>query len=296
MAKGLRPLTLTQKRMLVGYTFVVPFVIGFVLFFLYPFVQSILFSLSDLEITRTGFRLHSVGLANYTKALFVHPTFNRVFVETITKTAVDVPLILVFSLFTAVLLSQNFRGRLVARLVFFLPVIVSADAVLRMAQLDYLHQMMSEPIEGVFSGPLREFFMQMRLPESLLDYVVRAVDRIEHIVNASGIQILVFLAGLRSIPSSYYEASTIEGATGWENMCKITLPLLSPLILTNIVYTIVDSFTAADNALVTLIEDTAFVGMGYGVSNAMSWLYFMCVALLLAVVGGLISRKVFYMG
>src|SRR5690606_18379555 len=114
------------------------------------------------------------------------------------------------------------------------------------------------------------------------------------IINASGVQILIFLAGFQSIPSSIYEAADVEGATAWEKFWLITFPSLSPLILTNLVYTIIDSLTSVQNRLLLLIEDVSFTGAGFGVAMAMSMLYFLFIAVLLMIVYAIVSKFVFY--
>lgn len=292
---------LDTKRELNGWIFVAPFVIGFVLFFLYPLYQSILFSFSRLEITPGGFQLHSVGWQNYSKLLFENIKFRRVFVSTMVQTLSDLPLILIFSFFAANLLNQKFRGRFLARVIFFLPVIIGAQTVMQIQSGDFISGMMRSANlaqdAGLFSGlHLEEYLYQMKLPLKFTDYIMTAVNHLPAIINSSGIQILIFLAALQSIPSSLYEAAKMEGATAWEYFWKITFPLISPMMLTNIVYTLVDSFTAHDNELVKLIRDTAWSGggAGYGVSVAMSWFYFTSIALLLLIILGVLSRSVFY--
>lgn len=166
-----------------------------------------------------------------------------------------------------------------------------------MEQADYiLGQLRSSVVEsGVLSGAvLRQFLYELRIPETSLDYVISAVDRIPEIVRASGVQILIFLAGLQSIPRSLYEAADVEGFTSWECFWLITLPMLSPLILTNAVYTIIDSFTTPANPLVKLVRDTAFGGGGFGLSSAMGVLYFLSIAVILLLAGAVISKYVFY--
>ncbi len=289
---------LKTKQNFWGYFFIFPLIIGFILFFVYPFIQSILFSLSELELTPIGFRLNYRGLTNYRFVFYVHGSFTRVMIGTIYDMLRNVPLIVAFAFFAAMLLNQKFKGRLLARTIFFLPVIMSAGVVLSMEQGDVAMQMVAaEAADGEFAGVadiLIPFLEELRMPEVLINYVLYAIDYIPEIIRASGVQILVFLAGLQSIPSSLYEASKVEGATSWENFWLITLPLLSPLILTNIVYTVIDYFTNPTNELIQLIEQTKFGGAGFGVSAAMAWIYFIFIAVFLAVVVGLISRKVFY--
>ncbi|HQD71762.1 MAG TPA: sugar ABC transporter permease [Limnochordia bacterium] len=294
-------LRLNTKRELNGWIFVAPFVIWFILFFLYPLYQSILFSFSELEITPGGFKLHPVGWQNYYKLLFENVKFRQVFVNTMIQTLSDLPLILIFSFFAANLLNQQFRGRFLARVIFFLPVIIGAQTVMQIQSGDFISGMMRSANlaqdAGLFSGlRLEEYLYQMKLPLKFTDYIMTAVNHLPAIINASGIQILIFLAALQSIPSSLYEAAKMEGATAWEYFWKITFPLISPMMLTNIVYTLVDSFTAHDNALVKLIRDTAWSGggAGYGVSVAMSWFYFASIAFILIIILSVLSRSVFY--
>ena len=291
-------LNLEQKKKIGGYYFSLPFIIGFSLFFLYPFIQSIIFSLSELKIGAEGFSLDFVAFNNYKEALFVLPKFNRVFIETISRTLVDIPLILGFSFFAAILINQDFKGRTLVRVIFFLPVILSAGVVMNIEQTDYVTSIMGEATQettGMFSATtLQAFFMDMMLPEQFLQFIIDSVNYIPDIIRSSGIQIFIFLAGLQSIPSSLYEAADVEGATGWENFWLITFPMMGPIILVNIVYTVVASFTAADNALLELIRQTSFGGHGYGIGTAMAWIYFATIGIFLLIVLGVISRWVFY--
>lgn len=277
--------------------FALPFVIGFCAFFLYPLVQSVVFSLNDMEILPSGYALSFTGLANYRDALFRHDTYVRTFTETISAMLINVPLILMFSFFIATLLNQEFKGRLIARVVFFLPVILSSGVVLTWERTDFMMvALQSAEGEGtLMNNPeILSFLYDLALPMELVDYIVAALNRLPDIIRSSGVQILIFLAGLQSIPSALYEASSIEGATSWESFWKITFPMMSPLILTNVVYTVVYTLTTADNPLIGMIRDTAFGGMGFGVSSAMSWMYFLSIFVILAIAVGVLSRWVFY--
>ena len=294
---GIFKFTLKQKINIYGYLFTLPFIIGFIFFFLYPVIQSIVFSFSRLIITREGYRLEFIAWQNYNFALFINPEYIRTLGETVGGMINNVVAITIFSLFAAVLLNQQFRGRMLARAIFFLPVIMGSGVVLMMEQGNYSMQLLreSQAASGIFSRDiLAGLLMQIRLPQGMLVYVIDILFNITRIINRSAIQILIFLAGLQSIPPSLYEAARVEGATGWESFWKITFPLLSPLILTNVVYTVVDFFTSPENQLVQLIRREAFGGAGYGVSTAMSFIYFITVSLILIIVISLISRTVFY--
>lgn len=301
-SRSRKRLSLRGREAISGYLFTLPFVIGFILMFLYPFLQSILFSVSELQITADGYNLLWVGLGNYKNALFVNAEYPRLLFETGVAMFRDVPLILIFSFFAAILLNQKFKGRLLARVIFFLPVILGADIILRMESADYMSFFLDaglaeEAAATTFfnRSQIVTLLMYLKLPEGMLTYIISGSEQIAEIIRSSGIQILIFLAGLQSISPSLYEVAKIEGATGWESFWMVTLPLLSPLIVTNIVYSIVDFFTSPSNELVNFIQDNTFGGAGYGVSMAMSWLYFVLVGLFLLVTVGLISRKVVYM-
>jgi len=296
--KRLFGLSLAQKKAIVGVIFVMPFLIGFALFFLYPFIQAIQFSLSELQITPSGFTLTPVGWENYRRALFVNTAYVPRLTDVVLRMFTEVPMIVAFSFFAAVLINQKFKGRLLARIIFFLPVILSSGIVLQIEQWDTMHYLLSTGADtsagGFFGTQTQELLMQLNIPEVFANYVVNAVDRIPSIIKSSGIQIVIFLAGLQSISPSLYEASQIEGASGWENFWTITLPMVSPLVLTNVIYTIIDSFTSVENSLVMMLQEGAFTTLGFGQSSAMSIMYFGVIIGILLIVGLILSRLVFY--
>ncbi len=287
-------LGLKKKQGLMGYVFVFPFALGFGLFFISPFVQAIIFSLNELRITETGFDLKFVGMQNFYHALFVDAVFRRALVEVTLQMFADIPLILIFSFFAANLLNQRFKGRMFARVIFFLPVIFAAEAVLMVTGADYMQQVANPAAREVFNViRFGDFLMDLRLPERFVGYILHAINHLPTIIRSSGIQILIFLAALQSIPRSLYEAADIEGATGWENFWMITFPMITPLFLVNIIFTIINFFTTPANPLVGLIRSAAWGGAGYGVSVAMAWLYFSIIAVMMGV-AYLITRKMVY--
>jgi ABC-type sugar transport system permease subunit len=132
----------------------------------------------------------------------------------------------------------------------------------------------------------------MKVGQELVSYVVTIINDIYGIVNRSGVQMLIFLAGLQSISPAIYEACKIDGATGWETFWKITFPMISPMILVNTIYTVIDSFTSADNSVMTYIAnhyDKSTVQ-----SSAMAWIYFVIVILIVLVVTGIVGAYTFY--
>lgn len=294
--------SLTGKEALAGILFILPFLIGFIGIFIPMIMESILFSLSNMEVTKTGYILHPAkngGWEHYIRALTIDPEFNQKLLKSIVEMVIRVPLVIIFSFFAANLLNQNFAGRAIARSIFFFPVILTSGVVLGLENSDLLVQTLSA---SEMTADETQSFLNVavflkdytNLPVDIIAFLSEAVNGIYDIVIASGVQILIFLAGLQSISPSLYEASSMEGATAWENFWKITFPMISPIILVNSVYTIIDLFTNEANEMMQDIKTAIFTDIKYGYGSAMAWIYFICIAFILLVVGGLISRKVFY--
>lgn len=286
-----------------GLLFVLPFLIGFFFVFLPLIVESLRYSFSDMQVTTEGYVLSLTsdhGFGNYIKALAIDPDFNLQLLTNLGQMIVQIPLVLIFSFFAANLLNQKFHGRTVARSILFLPVIISSGVIVALESSDLLVNTLNTTTElggselASFlnvSGFLLEY---TSLPLTVIDMLSSAVNGLYDIVIVSGVQILIFLAGLQSISPSLYEASGMEGATQWESFWKITFPMISPLILVNSVYTVIDLFTNEKNEMMAEIKRTIFTEVNYGYGSAMAWIYFICIAVILIIVGGLISRHVFY--
>lgn len=306
MAKGKKKkkLTLTQKRAVSGYLFILPFIIGFCAFYIRCLFMTFQFSFSELEVAvGGGYNLTFVGFENFIYAFNGHATFKQVLITSMGNMLIDVPLIIFFSLFMAMLLNRNFKGRSVVRAIFFLPVILGSGAI--NDTLEMARSMMSGGLgsasaeitaaatsSGVSIDYYIGMFTSLGLPEDLISYVSGAVDRISDIVNSSGVQIVLFIAALQSIPGSLYEVARIEGATAYETFWKVTFPMVMPHIITNFVYTVVDKF--ADSDVVTLAYNTAFSQYNYGLSSVMSIVSTAVTCLILFVVVKLISKHTFY--
>ncbi|MGN0142199.1 MAG: carbohydrate ABC transporter permease [Roseburia sp.] len=301
--KGKWRLSLTGKDAVSGLLFILPFLIGFFFIFLPLIAESLQFSFSDMQVTSDGYvltRTSDHGFGNYIKAFAIDPDFNLMLLGSIGQILVQVPLVLIFSFFAANLLNQKFWGRTAARSIMFLPVIISSGVIIALESSDLLVSTMNDTTD--LSGSelasalnVMEFLTEYTaLPAAVITLLSTAVCGLYDIVIASGVQILIFLAGLQSISPSLYEASSMEGATQWENFWKITFPMISPLILVNSVYTVIDLFTNENNQMMTEIKNTIFSEIDYGYGSAMAWIYFVCIVLLLAVVGGFISKHVFY--
>ena len=298
--------SLDRKKARAGWVFVLPFVIGFVLVYLPIIWNSIYMSFHSLHIvTGGGFTLEFVGLENYQKALFEDPGFVQTLVTGLGELAFDIPAILIFSLFMAVLLNQKMAGRAVFRAIFFIPVILSTGIMEAIEGQNILGTMMegTESIDGsqtsaanqiVSVMDIERLFSSMKMGKELVTVVVSIVNQIYDIVNRSGVQMLIFLAGLQSISPAIYEACRIDGCTAWETFWKITFPMISPMILVNGVYTIIDSFTTNSNSVMAYINSVYQGSEGQVLSSAMAWMYFLIVMAILAAAVGIFSAFVFY--
>ena len=300
--------SLDKRKARGGWLFVLPFVIGFVLIYLPIVLDSIKYSFHQIKLLggAAGYELVPVGWANYRNALFVNPDFVKTLFTGLQTLAFDIPMILIFSLFMAVLLNQKMVGRAAFRAILFLPVILSTGIMETIEQQNIIGDYMGET-SGIDDGSgesaaadivssldIERMFSGMAVGTGLVEYVASAINNIYDIVNRSGVQILIFLAGLQSISPAIYESVQIDGATSWETFWKITFPMISPMILVNAVYTIIDSFTTNSNAVMTFIARTYSQVNGDVVSSAMAWMYFLIVILILAAVAGVISAFVFY--
>jgi ABC-type sugar transport system permease subunit len=280
-----------------GFVYVLPWLLGFLFFFFVPLLTSLRYSFSSVAANANGITVEFVGFKNFVEALTVNTSFNRTLTNSIENMVVNVPLIVIFSLFLAVLLNQKFVGRTAARAIFFLPVILASGIILSLESTS-LVQAVNEANAGgkvvntLSSFELQDMMLNAGVSEGIVNYLSDAVNRIYQIVSQSGVQILIFLAGIQTISPQLYEAAKMEGATGYEAFWKITFPMVSPLILVNVVYTIVDSFSM--NEMTDLIRDTGFKNFNFGLSSAMAWIYFLAVALILLLSTYTISKKVFY--
>lgn len=307
--------SLDAKKSRAGWLFVLPFVIGFVLLYVPMLFQSVQFSFSEINILTNqgggggGYELEFVGWENYSKALFNDANFVRVLTSSLKQLVLDVPAIVIFSLFMAIVLNQKMVGRAVFRAIFFIPVILTTGLIDQIDQSNAVMTYMnsggidtgaSDALNGgtdiISALDVTSLLGNMAVGTELVEYVVDVVNNIFNIVNRSGVQMLIFLAGLQSISPAIYESCTMDGATGWETFWKITFPMISPMILVNTIYTVIDSFTSKSNEVMTYIN-RIYEGTTRDarvLSSAMSWIYFLVVLVLIAAVAGIISLFVFY--
>ncbi len=305
--KARKIVSLDKKKARSGWLFVLPFVLGFLIIYLPVIIDSIKYSFCEIKILQGGgYKLNFVGFQNYQEALFGDPNFVQVLISGLRQLLFDIPAIVIFSLFMAVLLNKKMFGRAAFRAIFFIPVILSTGLMANIEAANIIGTYMSQG-GGVDTGAsqsaaaqivnladLTWLFRNMQVGTELLDYVVGIVNNIYNIINRSGVQMLIFLAGLQSISPAIYESCSIDGATAWETFWKITFPMISPMILVNTIYTVIDSFTSESNTIMAYIDSVYSKAGGNVVSSAMSWIYFLIVILLIALASAVLSAYIFY--
>lgn len=300
---GKKPIGLTRTRAIYGYLFILPFILGFILFMIKPLYQSFMMSLSDVEISKEGFKSTLNHFGNYKRAFLVDPEFNRMLVESVTTMLSRSLATIVFSFFVAMLLNQEFKGRALARSIFFLAVILSSGVLVGLEYNNTLMQELKATIEEYGDGNTVTQVLEDILvsnaggvtgpSEKLFKTLFEIIDSIYDVAMASGIQIIIFISGLQNISNSMYEAADMEGCTSWEKLWKITVPMLSPLMLVCWIYTIVDFFMKTDNKIMEKINTQMVAQLNYGYSSALAWIYFAVCMVMIGLTSFIISKVVY---
>lgn len=261
-------------------------------------------SFNELSLKSGALEYSFLGIKNYKYAFTGDEKFIPYLSECLLDLVIDVPLILICSFFFSLILNQTFKGNTLMKVVFFLPVILG-NGVFALYQTELLDiqgmsvemiQAESESMLGGFTtSGLIEFMREAGLPDEVLGYLTIPIDRIYTLMSKSGVQTFIFLSGLKAVPSSLYESAHVEGCSAWDSFWKITLPMVSPMIIVNVVYTIVDSFAAEDNTLLKYIYETGFKNTNFGLSSAMAWIFFIILGVVVAVVLWLVSKRIVYL-
>jgi len=295
--KKKRGISYESKQSFVGFMFVLPWFIGFLMFFFVPAIKSIQFSFSDVKIFE-DYATEWNNFYNYTHIFLRNAKFLQNLSKTFGDLAVNVPILLVFSLFVAVLLNRKFIGRGIARAVFFLPVIVTTGVVMTAfnGASDSSKVFEGDVSNGILFTTMNStaILTELGLPAEITNYMIQISDRIFDVVWDSGIQIILFLAALQGISPALYEASDVEGATAWEKFWLITFPNVSPIILVNVVYTIVDTFSDPSNPVLSMVDNLITTSFDYGTAAAMTWVYFIIVLAIIGLVFLVCKKLIFY--
>ncbi len=278
---------LQKRKVLVGYSFIAPWLIGISIFFLFPVVFSLLFSFSEI-INPATFNIKLVGFENYINAFVLDAKFLPLFLQSVGDTVINLVLILFFSFFVAIAINRKIRFRSFFRVVFFLPVILGTGFI--------LEQILGENLQEQSINVVRELLFTdevvRSLPAEFLEMVQELLNRITVVLWNSGVQILLFLTGLQGVSPSIYEAARVDAAGEWEQFWLITLPLMAPMILLTIVFTIVSNFTNSSNKVLSYILESAFEKNNLELSSAMGWVYFLFIILFVGIVFVLLRKPI----
>lgn len=288
-----------KKKGLYGYGFIALWFVGALMFFIIPVLKSFYYSFNDVT-PETGYLLTKwAGIANYKRAFMTDPTFRQYLVDALKDMAFNLPVIIIFSMFVAIIINQKFRGRTFARAVFFLPVIIATGPVYAIitGNLETSGNSSAEQFSTMFEtdmvDQLLEFVGIYGFGSTFTEMLTELTSDILNLVWKCGIQIIIFLSSLQGIPTSAKEAAAIEGATSWEFFWKITLPYVSPMILVNIVYTVIDAFTDPTNEVMARVLEVQS-DWQYGYSAAMAWSYFGIILVALGIIFAIMKNLVWY--
>ena len=292
-----RPLSYETKKRYYAYGFIALWLVGLVFYFFRPLIAMLRYTVSDIEFTETGYRLVNVGFREFDRALRTDNKFVQQLVGSIGTMLYQVPIILFFSLAVALLLNRPFRGRTVARAVFFIPVIVTSGAVLSVLSgsgTSGENSLLQTQTNNMFSVTgSSEILYELGLPQQVTELLVDTANDIFGLSWRSGVQILILLAALQTVAPQLYEAARVEGATGWDTFWKLTVPSISPMLLLCLVYSVIDSFVDNDNVLIRYIR--SYMGqLDVEYSSTMVLLYSVVVFAIVGLVFLLTRRLVFY--
>lgn len=285
-----------REKFIWSLIFLAPWIIGFLTLFLVPLVRGFMYSFFTLD-QDGGLVTTFNGLGNYVFALNEHVRGNSSFRVELINTTVDalinIPVLLIFSLFIAVMLNMEFRGRAFVRAVFFIPVILNSAAVTSALSGggDLITSLLEEQgIGQVFD--LEFYLIEAGVMPWLVSFIVGLIGRIYDILSLAGVPILLFLASIQSVPKHLYEAAKIEGATSYEMFWLITLPNVSPHIVTVTIFALVDTFLTSSVSMIISEQFAKADNWGYGA--AMSWIYVGTIIVLLLILA--LIAKIFNIG
>ena len=298
MSKTKKQKNLAKRRAVSGYLFIMPFILGFLFFMVKPFFQSLYMSFCKVDISAQGVAYTFSGLENYKRALLIDPEFNQMLTDEVWRMLINSISTIIFSLFVALMLNRKFKGRAFVRAVFFLPVIFSSGIIVGLDANNAVLSSMAQSAEAgtgnSVTAVLEQILTSADIGSGFMDTIFEVVNRVYDIAIASGIQIIIFLSALQTIPQSMYEAAEIEGCTKWESLWKITLPMISSMFLVNWIYTIIDFFTKTDNQIMEKIRIQISTYMAFDFGSALAWIYFAVVMVMIGVSALIITRVVYY--
>lgn len=294
--KKWRSIPYEKQQRIWGYIFCFPWIVGFIVFFFLPFSTTLWWSLNTVKPDKGKLLITWAGFSNYTSLFknYVDTTslvFSEVLLSSLGTQIFNLIVVIIFSLIMAVFLNTKFKGNGLVKAIFFIPVIFNATAI--SIAMDGLGARLDSSMSANFAIA-RQFtvlLQNMSLPDKFTNFLVTSVNQIFTIVNMSGVQILIFLAAIQSVPTSIYEAAKIEGATKYEMFWKITFPMVTPILLTALVYTIVDAF--ARSPILNFIANAQSLSK-YGIASSMAVIFFLINFIIIGAFYLILKSGVFY--
>lgn len=286
--KKAKPGKLATREAITGLMFITPWIIGALIFLIYPLGCSFYYALNNIRSTSFGMRFRFVGQENFTQILTADKDFPVQLINYVITTVVSSPIIVVFALIIAMMLNQNIKGKGVFRLIFFLPVIIVSGPILGMLNDQGAGSISALDTQAITTA------IEGALPKALSEPISSLFENMVTILWYAGVPILIFLSSLQKIDRAMYEAAKIDGGSGWECFWKITLPNIKPMILLNCVYIIVFMSNNDQNQIIELIKNSMFSGasdQGYGYASAMAWMYSLVVVLIVVIFAVLFMAK-----
>jgi len=293
-----QPIPYERKKSIAGFLFVLPWLLGFVFIVARPLINSIGYAFSDTTITTEGMELDFAGLTYFIKAFRSDLKFPQYLTSQLSSLLYTVPIIIAFSLFMAVILNQDFRGRTLARAIFFIPVVVGSGGII----ISYMDDQISSTLisgsrsqmlfsSGSFS--MTEVLLEAGISDEIVGIISSVISNVFDLTWKSGLQIVLFIAALQSVSPQLYEAADVEGASAWEKFWKITFPMVMPILLVNLIYTIIDNFTDYSNSVLRYITSIGS-DLDFSYSSALSWIYFIIITLIIGIIYFIVNKRTNY--
>ncbi len=292
----MKRISLETKKSWQGFLFILPWFLGFLFLFLRPFISAIIYSFGNVSVETGSLQNEFVGMTHYIYAFTGDEKFPEHLRNALIELLYQVPLVLFFSLFIATVLNRKFFSRGFYRVVFFLPTIISCGVVLGIIQGDSTYAAMQggEMQNYAFqTTSIQEILLANNVSSVIVDLIGKAIDSLLELFWYSGVQIIIFLSGLQSISPSLREAAEMDGASAWDFFWLVTFPMISPLMITNLVYTIIATFTDYGNPVIRYTSELGSK-MELSYASALSMIYFIISFLIVIVVYLIFNRKVYY--
>lgn len=283
-----KPTSLMERRNNYGYLFVSHWILGLLLFFIIPTISSVIYSFCNLEMTNDGLQLNFAAFEHFDYIFTKDEKFVDNLLASVTDLLTALPIIISLSMILAVILNSEFKGRLIFRAIFFLPVILANSTVMELLSSEHL----DVPLFNVSSGATTEYggmidfktiLMDLQLPKAISDLFEGYLSNLFNLIWSCGVQTILFLAGLQSIPKQLYEVGTIEGCSRWETFWMLEVPSLRNIIQLVLIYTMIDQFTALASPVMMQSTNLMFKQAIYDRSSAMLWVYFLIVGVVMAI-------------